>query len=90
MMIFIIQVIKVFQRTEYKVYDTTIYSQEMPIIDADINQLYFAFGLEYPYTANRYIDESIYTAQITFFDKRKIKDEFVTVNQFNLDFEKCN
>ena len=88
--LFIIQIIKVFQRTEYKVYDTTIYSQEMPIIDADINQLYFAFGLEYPYTANRYIDESIYTAKITFFDKRKIKDEFVTVNEFNLDFEKCN
>ena len=89
LVLFIIQIIKTLQRKELKVYDTTIYSQEMPIIEANIDQLYFAFGLEYPGTANRYIDESIYTAEITFFDKRKINDKFVTVNEMKLEFEKC-
>ena len=89
MVLFVIQIIRTFQRIELKVYDTTIYSQEMPIIDANIEHLYFAFGLEYPNTATRYVNESIYTAKITFFDKQKINDEFVTVNQLNLEFEKC-
>ena len=61
----------------------------MPIIDANIEHLYFAFGLEYPNTATRYIDESIYTAKLTFFDKQKVNDEFVTVKQLNLEFDKC-
>ena len=71
--LFLFQIIKVIQRKELKVYDTTIYSKEMPIIDVTIDQLYFAFGLEYPSTATRYIDEGIYNAKITFFDKQKKK-----------------
>jgi hypothetical protein len=89
LVLFIIEMIKIFQRKELKVYDTTVYSQEMPIIDANIEHLYFAFGLEYPNTATRYIDESIYTAKLTFFDKQKVNDEFVTVKQLNLEFDKC-
>ena len=88
--LFFYQLILAIQRKNLKVYDTTIYSKDMPIIDVDINQLYFAFGLEYPNTANRYIDESIYTVELTFLDKRKIEDEFVTVNERKLDFEKCD
>ena len=90
MILFFYQLILAIQRKNLKVYDTTIYSKDMPIIDVDINQLYFAFGLEYPNTANRYIDESIYTVELTFLDKRKIEDEFVTVNERKLDFEKCD
>ena len=88
--LFFYQIILAIQRKNLKVYDTTIYSKEIPIIDVDINQLYFAFGLEYPNTANRYVDESIYTVELTFFDKRKIEDQFVTVAEKKLDFEKCN
>ena len=90
LILFLFQVIKVIQRKELKVYDTTIYSKEMPIIDINIDQLYFAFGLEYPSTATRYIDEGIYTAKITFFDKQKKNDDFITVTEQDLDFEKCN
>ena len=90
LILFIFQIIKAIHRKELKVYDTTIYSQEMPIIDVDINQLYFAFGLEYPNTATRYIDEGIYTAKITFFDKQKKEDDFKTVEEKDLEFEKCN
>ena len=88
--LFFFQVIKVIQRKELKVYDTTIYSKEMPIIDVNIDQLYFAFGLEYPSTATRYIDEGIYNAKITFFDKQKKNDDFITVTEQDLDYEKCN
>ena len=87
--LFLYEIILVIKRKELKVYDTNIYSQEMPIIDVDIDQLYFAFGLEYPNTANRYIDESIYSVDITFLDRRKIKDEFITVYQQKLEIEKC-
>ena len=82
--------IKVIQRSEFNVYDSTIYSQETPYIELDINQLYFAFALEDPITNNRFIDERIYTAQIAFIDKQKIQDKFETINKKSLDFEKCN
>ena len=90
LILFTLEIIKAIQRKELKVYDTTIYSKDMPLIDVDINQFYFAFGLEYPKTATRYIDESIYKAKITYFDKQKIKDDFVTVVEKDLEFEKCN
>ena len=89
LILFLYELILAFQRKNLKVYDTNIYSQEMPIIDIDIDQLYFAFGLEYPNSANRYIDESIYTVDITFLDRRKVNDEFITVNQQKLEIEKC-
>ena len=88
--LFIYQLIMTIQRKNFKVYDSTIYGQEMPFIDLNSNTLYFAFGLEDPQTMNRFIDDSIYAAKIVFVDKAKINDELVTVYQQNLDFEKCN
>ena len=88
--LFIFQIIGVLKRNELKVYDTTIYAQEIPMIEVDINQLYFAFALEDPLTTNRFIDEGIYTAKVAFIEKAKKNDEFVTVNTTFLDIEKCN
>jgi hypothetical protein len=88
--LFIYQIVGVIKRNEMRVYDTTIYDQKMPVIDADIDQLYFAFALEDPLTTNRFIDESIYTAKVAFIDKVKKNDEFVTVNTTYLNIEKCN
>jgi len=82
--------IRIIQRSEFNVYDSTIYPLETPYIEIDIKQLYFAFALEDPITNNRFIDERIYTAQIAFIDKQKIRDKFETVNKKSLDFEKCN
>ena len=90
LILFLFQIVRAIQRKELKVYESTIYSKEMPLINVDMNQLYFAFGLEYPSTATRYIDESIYTAKITFFDQQKIKDKFETIVKRDLEFEKCN
>ena len=88
--LFIDQIIRAFRRSEPKVYDTTIYSQEIPSIDVDINKLYFAFALEHPKTTSRFIDESIYTAQVAFIDKRKVGDQLETYETRYLDFEPCN
>ena len=90
LILFIHQIIKTIQRIELKVYDTTIYSQEMPSIDVDINKLYFSFALEHPKTADRFIDESIYTAKLAFIEQKKQNDKFVTVQTKYLDIEKCN
>ena len=87
--LFIAELIKTFQRREIKVYDTTIYSQKMPSIDVDLNKLYFAFALEHPKTTSRFIDESIYTAQVAFIDKRKVGDQLETYETRYLDFEPC-
>ena len=88
--LFIYQSIITIQRKNFKVYDSTIYGQEMPFIDLNSNILYFAFGLEDPRTMSRFIDDSIYVPKIVFVDKAKINDELVTVYQQNLEFEKCN
>ena len=88
--LFIYYLITIIQRQNFKVYDSTIYGQEMPIIDLNSSSLYFAFGLEDPQSMNRFIDDSIYIPKIVFVDKAKINDELVTVYQENLEFEKCN
>jgi hypothetical protein len=90
LILFFYEFINIIQRSEFNVYDSTIYPQETPYIEIDINQLYFAFALEDPITNNRFIDERIYTAQIAFIDKQKIKDKFETINKKSLDYEKCN
>ena len=89
LVLFFYQIIIAIKKKELKVYDTTIYAQEMPILDVDSKQLYFAFGLEDPLTSSRFVDESIYTPKIVFVDKLKINDEFQTVFQKTLEYEKC-
>ena len=90
LILFIQQIIKTIQRTELKVYDTTIYSQQMPSIDVDINKLYFSFALEHPKTADRFIDERIYTAKLAFIEQKKQNDKFVTSQTKYLEIERCN
>ena len=78
------------QRKELVVYDSTMYGTEMPSIDINSDQFYFAFGLEEPSTSNRFIDDRIYIPKIVYVDKVKINDELVTANQITLEYEKCN
>jgi hypothetical protein len=86
----IFQLISIVARKNLKVYDSTIYGREMPIIDLNADTLYFAFGLEDPQTSTRFIDNSIYIPKIVFVDKAKVNDELVTVYQKTMEFEKCN
>ena len=90
LILFFSQIIKVIKRNELNVYDSTIYAQKMPSINVDINQLYFAFGLEDPLTSNRFIDEGIYIAKVAFVEKVKVNDELITVKTTNMPIEICN
>ena len=88
--LFIYYIIRTIQRKNFTVHDSTIYGQEMPFIDINSKNFYFAFGLEDPQTSNRFIDDSIYIPKIVFVDKAKINDELVTVYQKTLDYEICD
>ena len=87
--LFIVLLIRTIQRKEIRVYDSSIYSQGMPIMEVDPKSIYFAFGLEDPMTSNRFVDETIYSAKIVFFDRSKINGNFETVDRKELDFEIC-
>ena len=89
LIILIYYLIFVFQRKEVKVYDTSIYDQEMPEIYIDSNNLYFAFGIEDPVNSLRYIDETIYYPQVLFIDRIKINGKFVTITKKSLEIERC-
>ena len=84
------QIFKAIKRDELNVYDSTIYTQEMPNIIVNSDDLYFAFGLEDPLTSNRFMDEGIYIPKVAFVEKVKINDELVTVNTTQLPLERCN
>jgi len=77
------------QRKEIRVYDSSFIAQEMPIINLDKNNFYFAFGLENPKTLNRFVDESIYIPEVVYIDRAKINGKFKTINSLTLPFEKC-
>ena len=88
--IFFIYLLKTVRREEIKVYDSSEFSQEIPIYEVSPNSIYFAFGLEDPTSSNRFIDESIYYPKIVFFDRTKKNGEFQTVYREELDYEKCD
>ena len=77
------------QRKEIRVYDSSFIAKEMPIINLDKNNFYFAFGLENPKTLNRFVDESIYIPEVVYIDRAKINGKFKTINSLTLPFEKC-
>ena len=78
-----------FQRKDMKVYDSIKYQEQIPSMNIDSNNFYFAFGLEDPISLNRFIDESIYYPQISFIYRIKENGEFITKTKKNLEFENC-
>ena len=87
--LFFVLLIRTLQRKEIRVYDSTLFSQEMPIMEVNSSLIYFAFGLEDPTSANRFVDETIYYPKIIFFDRKKINGEFNTTYREELQFELC-
>ena len=77
-----------FQRSEMKEYESSTYAKDIPKINIDSNNLYFAFGLEDPATSNRYIDDTIYYPKILFIDKLKINEEFQIIEK-ELEYDRC-
>jgi hypothetical protein len=76
LIIFIIFIIITIRRKNVSVYDSTIYSKDIPSFDINNTVMNFAFGLENPETNNRFIDETIYIPKIMFYDKTTIDGEF--------------
>ena len=89
LVLFIYYMIITTQRKEIRVYDSSLISQEMPVIDLNKNYFYFAFGLENPKTLNRFVDESIYIPEVVYIDRAKINGEFKTINRLTIPLEKC-
>ena len=87
--LFVYHIIITIRRQEIRVYDSTLYAQEMPLIELDKEKFNFAFGLEDPVTLNRFVDESIYTPEVAFIDRVKINGDFVTKTNKFLPLEKC-
>ena len=79
----------IIQRQHMNVYDSTVYSNDIPIIEVNPNLIYFAFGLEDPKTSNRFVDETIYYPIILFFDRVKVNGEFVNAERRVLEYEVC-
>ena len=88
--LFIYYLILTIERKEIRVYDSSLYAQEMPYININKNSFYFAFGLEDPVTLNRFVNETIYKAEVVFIDRVKKNGEFETIVKDELPLEKCN
>ena len=89
--IFVFYTIQTLQRLDLTVNDSTIYSKEIPNIDLNNSDLlYFAFAVEKPITADRFIDETIYTVKAIFYDNVKNENgTFERIESRDLKVEKC-
>ena len=72
LILFIYNLANAFQRKDVKVYDSTKSAQNIPSIDINSLNFYFAFGLEDPVSLNRFVDETIYYPEIFLVDKVKL------------------
>ena len=88
--LFIYYTIYAVKKTNYKVYDSTIYSDDIPSINITNNDLYIAFGVENPNTTERFVDETIYTVKVIFYDAVREKNGWFTEKKIYLPVNKCN
>jgi hypothetical protein len=77
------------KRNNIVIYDSKKFTHELPIVNINSSNFYFAFGLENKETLNRFIDESIYYPEIVFIDGTKVNGEFVINSKKNLEYEEC-
>ena len=89
--IFIYYTSRTMRHLDLSVYDSTIYSKEIPSVNLNSSDLlYFAFAIEIPSTAARFIDETIYTVRALFVDNTKNENGTFEINELReLKIEKC-
>ena len=90
LVLFSIYTIKVMQRIDCRVYDSTYFAEQIPEIKINNDLLYFSFGVEDPITTNTIVDESIYNIKAEYFDTIKKNDIWTTVEHKKLSISKCN
>ena len=89
--IFIYYTIQTINHIDLQVNDSTIYSTEIPNINLNNSELlYFAFAVEEPSTASRFVDETIYTVKAIFYDSVKNTNGTFEMKEIReLKVEKC-
>jgi len=89
--IFIYYTLQTLKHIDLIVYDSTIYSKEIPSVNLNNSDLlYFAFAVEIPSTAARFIDETIYTVKAIFYDSIKNENGTFEMKELReLQIEKC-
>ena len=87
--LFIYYIVMTLRRKNIIVYDSTIFSNEIPSININSSNFYFAFGIENKETLNRFIDETIYYPEIVYIDRAKVNGEFITISSKILEYEDC-
>lgn len=87
--LFIYYFVLVIQRKEMKVFESTKYSEDTPLLNVNASTIYLAFGIEDSQTAYRFIDETIYYPQILYIDKVKKDGTFYTAHKEELPYERC-
>jgi len=89
--IFIYYTSRTLRHLDLSVYDSTIYSKEIPSVNLNSSDLlYFALAIEIPSTAARFIDETIYTVKALYSDSTKNENGTFETNELReLKVEKC-
>ena len=90
--IFLYYTIQTIKHKDLTVNDSIINSEEVPSINLNNSEsLYFAFAIEEPMTASKFVDESIYTAEAVFVDCVKDDNGTFKVNKKQeLKVERCD
>ena len=89
LVIFIVNVSNTIKRSDVKSQESTVYFQGLPSIDLNRKLFYFAFGLESPFTLNRFIDEGIYYPKVYFIKQDKENGILITKEKIDLNVERC-
>ena len=89
--IFLYYTIQTIDHRDLTVNDSTINSRDVPSINLNNSEsLYFAFAIEEPLTASKFIDETIYTAKAVFVDcVKNEKGQFDIKELRDLKVERC-
>ena len=90
LILFIYYFIVTIERSQMKVYDSVIYSKEMPSLEVNSNLIYFAFLIENINTSFRFIDETIYYPKIYYIQRIKKNGEFYTLSKKEILYERCH
>ena len=90
--IFLYYTVQTLKHIDLTVNDSTIYSKDVPNINLNNSDLlYFAFAVEEPGSAARFIDETIYTVKAIFYDAIKNENGTFKENELrDLKIERCD
>ena len=87
--LFIFLAVRSMTKLNFKVYDSSKYSETVPTVSLNHDNFYFAFGIEDKETFKRFIDESIYSVSVIYKIKQKINNVWISIEEKTLETERC-